>query len=209
MYLLALSDFANRYSTHRSKQAKVFWKLYKNDPQFYTYLEQEIRKRGLGKQYEDLGKEIARIRGESPLPLHRGGNAHDLPDLSDLNLEELEGIHVQQVSFSDLGDLDNLSTRSSPSQPIGSIENISDPFSDMAKLRAEIFSIAEDYNNLPIRVKQLIPRAPPKEVPLDLSFLKTKDIQGQYINEFKIDQTNVRLLQEYERNLMSLRGGTQ
>tara|TARA_B100000925_G_scaffold291835_1_gene281790 strand:- start:1708 stop:5607 length:3900 start_codon:yes stop_codon:yes gene_type:complete len=200
---LALSEFSNNYGAVRTQRSKEFWKLYKNDPQFYTYLEQQIRKRNLGNKYDQLNDQIADLRGEKKLAIHPGTH-QDSMNTYDSALEEINSI---DDSFFDIFEAAEDSTKSHSIGSIPDLGDIPDPFSDMEDLRKEIFSIMEEYQKLPQKVKTQLPRAPPKEVSLDLQFLKERQIPGSYISEYQRDITTVRLLQEYERSLMSLRSG--
>ena len=171
--------------------------VYKNDPKFYTYLEQELRKRNLGNRYEQLGEQIADLRGESALHNSSGWN-------SKLLESSLEEINTNENLLDILDDLMN------PQKAIQSEVSLTwtlylDPFSEMQKLREEIFSIMDDYQKLPSKVKTQTPKSTAKRSNLDLQFLKETRIPGSYISEYDQSMTSVRHLQEYERSLMSLR----
>ncbi|MAW07849.1 MAG: hypothetical protein CME61_06145 [Halobacteriovoraceae bacterium] len=50
---LALADFSARSDTDRHDEIVEFWKAYKSDPSFVSYVKEEIEKRGLNSDYTD------------------------------------------------------------------------------------------------------------------------------------------------------------
>jgi hypothetical protein len=195
---LALSAYANNYGSLRAAKAKEFWKLYKNDPQFNGYLDTRLKELGIEKQYSELSEHLKEMIEDVPV-----------------NASKNESLDSQ--SFIDDG-LDEIKTRTNPILEEATkkdphqispndIKNLVDPFQEYISLNQKLIGIMDEYKTIPLTARKALPRAPPKEVKLDLTIGSGKEIKGSVIPGLTFEESNFRFLQEYERSLMSIKTG--
>lgn len=221
--LLALSSFSNISDIERTKSAKRFWELYKNDPRFGAYVRNSLQGTDLEKKYlKMINENNPSLSTNTVIPSNRV-----TPELT-LPLPELE-LSTKTIPIGDPtwpGPIDNLvndstldlsssslSTLSNPMNPIIGNQTISTSTAiknyELYKIESDVLEIAERYDKLPEEIKSTIEIITPQKHTLEISPAKTSfSATGAIVRtpaqNFSFDNRN---LMTYEETISKIRSG--
>ena len=211
--VLALSSFSNRADVERTVGAKKFWKLYKNDPRFETYLLEKIGESGLEDRYLQILKAQngnlpngnQAITSNTSRTVSSTDSTGTLRQQDRTPLETIGNEPTETFAGTTRGD----STTSAGSN--GNRQQVNDALVsyDLNKIERELISLAESYDALPNASKDAYKPQGARVHELELSFNTTTLSPNNTIvpTSLTVPGSMHRKVMKYEETVSKIKSG--